>query len=160
LGTTIALILGPVIAVIMTLWYQARSEKQTAKQRLFAVLMANRSPNPPTTDWVNGLNLIDVVFQDDRTVVGKWHELYDAMNHPPLQINTQRMGHLRIELLSEMAVSLGYGRLSQTDIDRFYKPQSMGDEATAQKELRDELVRVLKATETLSITARRSGKAP
>jgi hypothetical protein len=66
---------------------------------------------------------------------------------------------LRIELLSEMAVSLGYSRLSQTDIDRFYSPQAMGDEAAAQKELRDELVRVLKATETLSISARKPGKA-
>jgi hypothetical protein len=149
--TVTALIIGPVAAVMITLWYQNRSEKQAAKQRLFSVLMANRLPNPPTNDWVNGLNLVDVVFQNDRAVVEKWHELYDAMNHPPAQINWQRTGHLRIELLSEMAVALGYSRLSQTDIDRFYSPQAMGDEAAAQKELRDELVRVLKDTKSLQV---------
>jgi hypothetical protein len=157
--TVAALILGPVVAVIITLWFQKRSEKQTAKQRLFAALMSQRVPNPPTSDWVNGLNLIDVVFQDDRSVVDKWHELFDSMNHSPSQLNNQRIGHLRIELLSEMAVSLGYNRLSQTDIDRFYKPQAMGDEAAAQMELRTELVRVLKDTKSLQAVPKTSDRA-
>jgi hypothetical protein len=40
--TIIALIVGPVIAVIITLWSQKRSEKRLAKRQLFVTLMANR----------------------------------------------------------------------------------------------------------------------
>ena len=38
--TIIALILGPVIAVIITRWSQKRSEKRNAKWQLFLTLMA------------------------------------------------------------------------------------------------------------------------
>ena len=155
--TTIALILGPVIAVIITLWYQKRSERQNAKQRLFTVLMGQRRSNPPTFEWVNALNLIDVVFQDNRAVVDKWHELYDALNQPSAQINWQRVGHLQIELLSEMAICLGYRRLRQTDIDRFYAPQAHATQGALTQDLQTELLRVLKSTESLHATHRKDG---
>jgi hypothetical protein len=40
--TIIALILGPVLAVGITLWSQRRSKKLTTKRQLFVTLMANR----------------------------------------------------------------------------------------------------------------------
>jgi len=98
---------------------------------------------------VTSLNLIDVVFEDNRSVVDKWHELYQELNHPSEQINWRQAGHLRIELLSEMAVALGYRRLSQTDIDRFYSPQVHATQGQLNQELQTELLRVLKATQSL-----------
>lgn len=147
-ATIFALIAGPISAVIITLWYQKRSEKRSAKERLFAVLMAHRRSNPPTIEWANALNLIDVVFEDHPVVVTKWRELYDLLNHPAAQINWGQVGHVRIELLSEIALALGYRRLQQTDIDRFYMPQGHADQATMQAELQNEFLRVLKATQT------------
>ena len=147
--TVIALIAGPVIAVSITLWYQRRSEKRSAKERLFSVLMAHRRSNPPTLEWVQALNLIDVIFQNHSSVLTKWRELYDLMNHPATQINWGQVGHVRIELLSEMAAALGYQRLRQTDIDRFYYPQLLADQAAAQTDLQSELLRVLKDTKSL-----------
>jgi hypothetical protein len=47
-----------------------------------------------------------------------------------------------------MAIVLGYQRLKQTDIDRFYAPQAFGDQAAMQGDLQKELLRVLKATPT------------
>jgi uncharacterized protein DUF6680 len=147
--TLVALFLGPTSAVIITLWYQKRSEKRSTQGRLFAILMGHRQSNPPPTEWVTGLNLIDVVFEDHRAVVNKWHELYQTLNHPPEQINMRQVGHLRIELLSEMAVALGYHRLSQTDIDRFYAPQVFATQGALSQELQTELLRVLKATQSV-----------
>ena len=49
------------------------------KERLFSVLMAQRRSDPPTLEWVQALNLIDVVFQDKTSVVNKWRELYDLL---------------------------------------------------------------------------------
>jgi hypothetical protein len=148
--TIVALLVGPLMAVIITLWQQSRGEKRSAKARLFAMLMAHRRSNPPPIEYVNSLNLIDVVFRDNPAVVSKWRELYDLLNHPHAQINWIQVGHARIELLSEMATCLGYRRLRQIDIDRFYMPQALETEAAAQKELRDELMRVLKDTKSLS----------
>ena len=111
--------------------------------------MAHRRSIPVTIEWVQSLNLIDAVFQDCGSVVRKWRELYDLMNHPQDQINWNQVGHVRIELLSEMALALGYKRLNQIDIDRFYMPQVLVDQATMQGEIQTEFLRVLKATQSL-----------
>jgi len=43
---TVAIVLGPVIAVLITLWYQRYKEKRDLKQRVFFELMANRKAFP------------------------------------------------------------------------------------------------------------------
>lgn len=145
--TIIALFAGPVAAVAITLWYQKRARKQEAKERLFSTLMAHRKSNPPTIDWATSLNLIDIVFSGNRNVVEKWHEAYAISLQRPW--NQERWNHSYIELLSEMGKVLGYKRLQQTDIDRFYAPEAHGTQAALQKEIQDEFLRVLKATPTL-----------
>ena len=82
--------------------------------------MAQRRINPPTFEWANALNVIDVVFADNRKVVNKWHELFRIVDQTP--VNWGQWGHTYIELLSEMAAALGYRQLQQTDIDRFTAP--------------------------------------
>jgi hypothetical protein len=118
-------ILGPVIAVAITLWSQKRSEKRNAKQHLFMTLMAHRRAGP-IREWVNALNLIDVVYAGDTKVVQLWHQLYDILSARPF--NEQTFGHKYIDLLSAMASSLGHRSLKQTDIDKFYAPHSLGDQ--------------------------------
>lgn len=145
--TAIALIAGPTIAVIITLWYQRRAEKRAAKERLFITLMAHRRASPPSAEWSGALNLIDVIYARHPRVVELWHELYDILQIVPL--NMQRFGHAHLTLLSAMAQVLGYKTLTQTDIDKFYAPQVFGDQAAIQADLQKELVRVLKATQTL-----------
>jgi hypothetical protein len=145
--TIIALIVGPVAAVCITLWYQRRTEKRATKERLFMSLMAHRKSMPPTPDWANALNLIDVVYADSPTIVRQWHSLYDVLTQAPM--NMQRFNHLYIELLSLMATSLGYRSIQQTDIDKFYAPQALGDQVVMNAEIQKELLRVLKATHSI-----------
>src|SRR6266496_2164632 len=95
--TIIAILVGPIIAVGITLWWQNRKEKRDAKKILFVRLMAQRKTTPPTYDWVQALNLIDVVFADDRSVVDLWHELFLLFESPQ---RTQTQDHKYIELLS------------------------------------------------------------
>lgn len=148
-ATIIALVLGPAIAVAITLFYQRRAEKRSAKERIFAVLMEHRRSNPPAIEWANALNLIDIVFQDNDRVVNKWREAFGMINRPADQVNWGQWGHAHIELLSEMALVLGYKRLQQTDIDRFYAPQAHGNQVALTQELQTEVLRVLKASENL-----------
>jgi hypothetical protein len=154
--TVVALIFGPLVAVVITLWHQNRTQKLQAKERLFLTLMAHRKSNPPTIDWANSLNLIDVVFAHNRAVVEKWHDAYNISLQRPW--NQERWNRSYIELLSEMAKVLKFRRLQQTDIDRFYSPEAHGTEAAAQKEFRDEFLRVLKDTKSLHIAPKNSDK--
>lgn len=147
--TLIALIAGPVLAVWLTLWHQGKADKMGAKRRIFMSLMAYRkTANNPNQEWVNSLNLIDVTFENDPEVIAKWRSVYDILDQR--QAGTPRWQHAYIELLSAMAQVLGYKRLTQTDIDKFYIPQGHVDYSVRQAEAQTELVRVLKASHSFS----------
>jgi Family of unknown function (DUF6680) len=136
-----AIFFGPIIAVGITLWWQNRKEKRDAKLRLFTTLMAHRKSMPPSYDFVAALNLIDVVFANHERVVHLWHELYTLFQNP---MASETQNHKYIELLSEMASVLGYRKLKQTDIDKFYYPRGHADALNAQIEWQTEWLRVLK----------------
>lgn len=145
--TIIAIITGPIIAVIITLWYQSRKQKQDTKVHLFLTLMAHRKSSPPTIDWVNSLNLIDVVFENNPEIVKLWHDYYDLLLDTSKDIEKRQ--HKYIELLSSIAKSLGYKNLQQTDIDKFYSPVAHGDQAILTAKIQKELLRVLENTQSL-----------
>lgn len=54
-----------------------------------------------------------------------------------------------------MAKVLGYGKeISHLDVDRVYYPEGLAGAAATQSELYQELLRVLKATQTLQLPPR------
>ena len=138
----IAVIIGPVIAVIITLWYQRRKERRDIKQRAFLVLMAHRRSIPPNMAMVEVLNTLDVVFSENHTIVDLWHKYYVLLSQPL----SQERQHIWLELLSAIAKDLGYPTLKQTDIDKFYIPQGHMDQFELQCRLQNELLRVFKNT--------------
>src|SRR5689334_8688867 len=79
----IALLLSPVIAVGVTLFYQVRKEKRDARRELFATLIATRH-SQVIDQTVRALNLIDVAFHDSPEVRRLWHEYYDMLNNQGL----------------------------------------------------------------------------
>lgn len=148
----IAVILGPIVAVMATLWYQKRHEKREAKMRLFTILMAHRKSNPPPFDLVNGLNLIDIVFAEHRKIVDLWHQYFDLLNQETINWNIAESKYL--DLLANMAKVLGYKNLLQTDISRFYSPRAHGTQAELNEKLQRELLRVFENTAALVVTKR------
>jgi hypothetical protein len=142
----LATVTAPVTSVVITLWWQTRKEKRDAKERLFLTLMAHRKTFPPAIEWVNALNVIDVVFADQPQVVELWHRYYDGLAIPPSNQNYQQRDHTYLLMLSAMARSLGYRRLEQTDIDKFYSPQVHGDQMQMNYQCQAEWLRVLQNT--------------
>jgi hypothetical protein len=148
----VSTLLSPVIAVIITLWWQNRKEKRDAKERLFLTLMAHRKAYPPSQQWVDGLNVIDVVFADIPQVVELWHRYYEYLAvHSPSD-NYQSREHTYLLMLSAMARSLGYRKLEQTDIDKFYSPQAHGNQLELNYRCQTEWLRVLENTAKLEVT--------
>ncbi len=141
----IAIVLSPVTAVCVTLWWQHRKEKRDAKIRLFTTLMAFRKSYPVSYEWANALNLIDVIFEDSPTVLDRWHKYYDNLQDPS-EVSRSSRNYKYLELMSEMAKELGYKKLQQTDIDKFYVAEVHGAQADINAECQREWLRVLKNT--------------
>lgn len=139
----LAIVLGPVTAVCITLWIQSRKEKRTAKRQLFLALMAERKSYAIPPQVAQALNTIDVVFSDNKHIVGLWHKYYALLAQP----SSQERDHTWLELLAAMAIDLGYPGLSQTDLDKFYMPQGQVDQFEFQREAGEHWLRVLKNTE-------------
>lgn len=137
----IAVAIVPLIVwVLGNLWQQKKS-KEEAKMSLFLTLMANRKSVVITKEWVDALNQIDVVFQDNKKVRKAWREYFDSLDEKS-QYNKDRESFL-LDLLSEMANALGYKDLRQTEIARFYNPQAFSNQQQIVNLLNKELIRVL-----------------
>lgn len=144
----VAVAVVPIIVWFIGIKYQDRKAKKDAQLNVFLTLMANRKANPITREWVNSLNIIDVVFQDDKRVRQAWKEYFDSLNNksPHFDSNNSYM----LDLLSEMALSLGYKDLKQTEIDTFYNPQLFLDQNKMQNQLIAENLRVLQHSKSYS----------
>lgn len=142
----VAVSVVPIIVWLMGIKYQDRKAKKDAQLNVFLTLMANRKSNPITKEWVDSLNIIDVVFQDDKKVRQAWKEYFDSLNNksPHFDSNNSYM----LDLLSEMALSLGYKDLKQTEIDTFYNPQLFLDQNKLQNQLLTENLRVLQRSKS------------
>ncbi len=121
--------------------YQDRQSRKQAQMNLFLTLMANRKTNPINKAWVDSLNCIDVVFQDNKKVRAAWRDYLDSLNQKSAHF--ENSNSYMLDLLSEMAESLGYKQLRQTEIDRFYSPLLFDTQIKQQENLKSELLRVL-----------------
>ena len=70
-----------------------------------------------------------------------WREYLDSLNEKSPHFDSSNS--FRLDLLSEMAVSLGYKNLKQTEIDRFYSPKYFGSQMSRQEILFQENLRIL-----------------
>lgn len=121
----IAIIFGPVSAIIISLWYQSRKQKRETKEKLFSILMGQRGTEPPSHELVSALNRIDVVFYNCPKVLAQWHKYYDILHQDWKTHHKQREDNYN-DLLYEIACSLGYKTIKQTDIGKFITPRGLG----------------------------------
>lgn len=155
----LAVIVGPISAVLITLWYQARKQKFDSKNRLFLTLMAHRKSFHLNPEGVNALNMISVVFADNPSVVALWNDFYNLLAGD-LEKNKQERDHKYLEMLSAMARVLGYKSLSQTDIDKFYYPKSFVDQLETNAKVQKEFLQVLENSARFVVDKRGTGQNP
>ena len=141
IGQIIAVAIIPIIVWVLGIKYQNRKAKKDAQLRVFLTLMADRKSTPITKEWVDALNTIDVVFQENKKVRHALREYLDSLNEKSPHFDSSNS--FRLDLLSEMAVSLGYKNLKQTEIDRFYSPKYFGSQMSRQEILFQENLRIL-----------------
>ena len=114
-----ALISG-LLATIVTIWWQHRSELRRKKMDIFETLMSYRYMIS-NQESVNALNSIDIVFYKDEAVRKAYAAfLNETGKKPEFNPNT---ADKYLKLLEEMSKSLGLKDIHWDDIKQCYYPK-------------------------------------
>ena len=124
----ISLILVPIFAVVIAQKLQEKAQKRNDKMQMFKTLMTSRICGW-TNDSVKALNLIDIVFADDKNVRKQWKIYFDKMCvENPTETDLLKIKKEKEKLLETMAVSLGYKDIiTWESIQNPYIPKGMTD---------------------------------
>ena len=122
----IALIFVPIFAVIIGQKLQDRAQKRNDKMQIFKILMTSRIFGW-TNESVQAMNLIDIVFADDKAVREQWKVCFDKMCvENPTETELSKIKTEREKLLETMAKSLGYKKIiTWESIQNPYIPKGM-----------------------------------
>ncbi len=150
-STIIVALVSPIIAVLISLWYQKISSKKAAKMQLFMDLVSFRDYLPFPWQYSVALNRIDVVFHGEHRILQLWHEYYDSLQHELIGSALVLANERKVALISEIANHLGYNNLSQIFLQRYYQPKGSFEGMMNDFDIKTELLRVLKSTETLLV---------
>ena len=133
----IAIILSPIAAVLIGQWLQERAKKRKDKLEIFKTLMISRSGW--SMESYRALNIIDIVFSDDKTVRARWKEYYDKLCiENPSEAELKIIGTAQVKLLEAMAVSLGYkDKITWETIQNPYKPKGLDEAEKKQQQYMD-----------------------
>jgi hypothetical protein len=132
--TILAIIVGPILAVIVTRYIDNSRDKLQRKLDVFRSLMRTRKL-ALEPEHVGALNLVELEFFGDKLVIEKYRKYID-FRHSPIPPNNgeDQDRHFKIgenflyDLLNEMGASLNY-RFDKDDLKRFsYAPKGWEDE--------------------------------
>lgn len=129
----IALIIIPVFAAWFGFFLHEKSEKRKDKMQIFKSLMTARIYGW-TNDSVNALNIIDVVFVNDKKVRNAWKDLLDKYSvEKPDQQHIEKIKQAKYKLLEEISNSLGYkDKITWETIQNPYCPIGLSDQMQMQ----------------------------
>lgn len=123
----IAIIVIPIFAMLIGQWLQNRSEKRKDKVRVFSHLMSYRAIGYVDQQSVNILNLIPIVFNDDKNVIEKYNIYLKSLNIRPEDFpqKQKEIENNKTKMLEEMAKNLGYKNINWEIIQNPYLPQGL-----------------------------------
>jgi hypothetical protein len=152
----VAVVVSPIVAVCISTYLQDRKERRNQKLAILGTLIATRHM-PISDEVVRALNMIDIIFYDKKEIRKLWREYFEMLSNAGLnnQIGANQRGLKNLELIHAMAKSLGYGvAITHLDVNRIYSPIGLEEKAAFDQELSKEFMRVLKATDSLSVMPR------
>lgn len=127
-----ALISG-LLATIVTIWWQRRSEIRNKKMKVFETLMTYRYMIS-SQESVNALNSIDVVFYKDKNVRKAFSDFLNETDKKP-EFNPN-IPDKHLKLLEEMSKTLGLKDIHWDDIKQSYYPSGLSEKIMEESLLR------------------------
>lgn len=132
---TAAIILAPIISVIIGQKLQDRAKKRQDKMEIFKALMSSRVCGW-TNESVYSLNIMDVVFADDKKVRAQWKAYYDKLCiGNPTEEDFKKIETEKCKLLEAIAESLGYkNKITWETIQNPYIPKGLSTSMMQQQQ--------------------------
>ena len=98
-----------------------------------------------TPEKVNVLNIIDIVFSDDKKVRAAWKNLSDKYNvENPDQLHLKKIEQAQYKLIEAIANSLGYkNKITWEEIQNPYIPRGMVEQIENQKNMQQMYAEVI-----------------
>ncbi len=128
-----AIVVIPIVAVIIGQMLQNRAQKRNDKIQIFKILMTSRIYGW-TPEIVQALNLLEIVFADDKAVCEQWKVYYDKLCvENPTDTELSKIKKEKDRLLEIMAKSLGYKNITLATIQSPYIPKGMTDQMAQQQ---------------------------
>ena len=111
--TIIAILVGPVLAVLVTRWVDSRRAKSDRQWDIFRTLM--RHPRSPMHfEFVGALNLVEIEFAKTPAVIAAWKDLFAKFHSAGPGMGDQR-AQSQARLFNAIANELGV-KVEQLDI--------------------------------------------
>ncbi|MBR5505266.1 MAG: hypothetical protein IKV73_03050 [Clostridia bacterium] len=129
----ISSILSGILATVITLWWQNRSEKIKVKREIFTTIMAYRF-KIPHAESVKALNCVQAIFHNDKDVLKAWNNFINAADKNPFI--AQDLTDAYIVLLEEISKVLNYNNIVWKDIKNYYYPEYLANEMNDTEKLR------------------------
>lgn len=122
IATIVAILVGPVLAVAVTRWIDARRAMRDRQWDIFRNLMQYRR-TPMNPEFVGALNLVEVEFSKDERIITAWKQLLasfeqlatESMTEEQLTSLANERSQAQTRLLDAIAKRLGM-RIEQLDI--------------------------------------------
>ena len=116
--TLVGVFLGPILAVLITLWHEQRRRTRDARQQVLKMLLAARA-TPADPAFNLAINLIPVEFNDCREVMTAWREFNLLTNtHVPPERQADHQQRIVVKqtgLIYQMMLAVGL-KLSEGEI--------------------------------------------
>lgn len=141
--------LAPIISIIIAQRLQDRAKKRQDKMEIFKTLMTSRVYGW-TSSSVSALNIIDIVFADDKEVREQWKIYYDRLCiEKPTETDLKKIENEKYKLLEVIAKSLGYkDKITWETIQNPYIPKGLTDSMLQQQQYQNnqlELMEIMKS---------------
>jgi hypothetical protein len=117
-------ILSAVIGSFLGFLWQTKKDNKKDKKSILITLMAYRGIGSEEHDWVKALNMVDVVYYDNKKVRTLLHDYFKHLYRPLYDTGAHKK--ILLDLLHEMVKDIGYKNIKQSDIMDFYFPESLG----------------------------------
>ncbi|AUR00012.1 DUF6680 family protein [Phaeobacter inhibens] len=155
--TLIAILAGPIIAVLLTRHNDRKSGNQRRRLSVFRDLMQTRGIRLDPLH-VAALNVVELEFYEDKQVRQAFKTYIDHLSSPmPSSVAEhtryfEQRSDLFVSLLSEIGKVLGYA-FDKRDLDRHsYVPQGWGDEQDIQRKNTELMHAILSGTRPFPVS--------
>lgn len=129
-------LISGLLATIITIICQKKSEKKKAKREIFETLMAYRYAIH-LKESVNALNKIEVVYYDNPAVIDAWQNFKREADRAAENISKPNtLQDKQLKLLEEMAKAIGYKKINWDKIKDYYFPQGLSSQLQEETLLR------------------------